>query len=220
MGQRPHSTPPGVIFDLDGTLADTLDDITKSINVVFVNADCAPVSRERIRGLIGEGLKSLLRRASEIEDTGRLDTLVDHYREVYRAQMLEVTQLYPGIAAMLDGLARRDVPMAVLSNKPHEFTVPICEDLLQHWPFVRYRGSLDEASRKPDPGAAIELAKQMDRSPADVFLIGDSVVDLRTGTNAGMVPVAVTWGYRDRGELDEAGAARCVDVPSELLDLF
>lgn len=211
---------PGVIFDLDGTLADTLDDITDSINVVFERMGLEPVTRERIRGVIGEGLRNLLRRTAQIDEPDQLETLIESYRVVYRERMLVRTRLYHGISNMLDELVRLGVPMSVLSNKPDEFTVPICQTLLSRWPFVRFRGSQDEAERKPDPTLARRLADKMRRAPANVFFVGDSSVDVLTGRNAGMTPVAVTWGYRDRSTVEPSAPMHWVDQPEQLIELL
>jgi len=216
MTSTPATKTPGVIFDFDGTLADTLADITDSINITFAQAGLAQVSLVRIRALIGEGLTNLLRRASGLEDSTQLADLVEGYRRVYRNRMLCRSRLYPGVDAMLDALVERNTPIAVLSNKPDEFTVPICAALLSAWPIAAVRGSVDEPLKKPNPAVALDLAARMDRAPADVFFVGDSSVDIETGRNAGMTSIAVTWGYRDRPELEAAGAAHIVESPSEL----
>lgn len=211
---------PGVIFDLDGTLADTLADITDSINEVFSQIDYTPVSRERIRLLIGEGLTNLLRQASGINDPDVLADFVDRYRHVYGKRMLNKTRLYPGVEPMLDALAESRVPMCVLSNKPHEYTAPICNALLTRWPFVRFRGCRQDDSRKPDPAVALGLATEMQRPTPHVYFVGDSSTDIVTARNAGMVPVAVTWGYRDRDDLESACPAHYVDQPVRLVELL
>ncbi len=214
------ATRPGVIFDLDGTLADTLDDITDTINAVFEGAGRSPVDQQRVRALIGEGLTNLLHLASSIEDAEALTSLVERYGALYHDRLLTKTRLYPGVSALLDELTRRRIPVAVLSNKPEEFTVPICDALLAPWPFVSCRGACDEARRKPDPTVALELARSMDRAAPAIFFVGDSTVDVQTAHNAGMVSVAVTWGYRDATELHAAGPKHCIDSPDELLGLL
>ncbi len=211
---------PGVIFDLDGTLADTLDDITDSINEVFWQIEHPAVSRQRIRLLIGESLANLLRQASGINDPDVLADLVGRYRGVYVNRMLNKTRLYPGVEPMLDALVESRVPMCVLSNKAYEYTDPICNALLARWPFVRFRGSRQDDSRKPDPTVALELAKEMQRPPPQVYFVGDSSTDIVTARNAGMVPVAVTWGYRDRDDLESACPAHYVDHPVRLIELL
>ncbi|UCC30489.1 MAG: HAD family hydrolase [Phycisphaerales bacterium] len=211
---------PGVIFDLDGTLADTLDDITDSINEVFSQINHAFVARERIRLLIGESLPNLLRQASGINDPDVLADFVGRYRHAYGKRMLNKTRLYPGVEPMLDVLAESRVPMCVLSNKPHEYTAPICNALLARWPFVRFRGSHQDDGRKPDPAVALELVMEMQRPPPFVYFVGDSSTDILTARNAGMIPVAVTWGYRDRDDLEVACPAHYVDQPERLVELL
>ncbi|MHC4695624.1 MAG: HAD family hydrolase [Planctomycetota bacterium] len=139
-----HTNLPGVIFDLDGTLVDTLDDILDSINVVFAQADLAPVSRGAIRTLLGRGITNLLTDILDITDSTLIASLADGFAPVYMDRMLTRSQLYPGVEGLLDRLAELEVPMAILSNKPDEFTVPMCEALLDRWSFVRWRGARTE----------------------------------------------------------------------------
>ena len=219
MNTQPRPQTSGVIFDLDGTLADTLEDITDSINIVFAETGHESVSRERVRGLIGEGLGKLLQLASGLDVPDRVDGFIERYREVYRGRMLVCTRLFPGVSEMLDALVRLEVPLAVRSTKPEEFTLPICETLLSRWPFVRVRGPRSEALRKPDPTQALEVAAEMDRPPSAVFFIGDSVIDIGAAHNAGMRAVAVTWGYRDFSELDRAKPEHLIDRPASLIDI-
>jgi len=216
MTSQGESTGPAVIFDLDGTLADTLDDITDTMNAVFAGAGLAPVTQAGMRALIGEGLSVLIGRASGIDDPARVEELVGRYRPEYGKRMLNRTRLYPGIAAMLDVLAERETKMCVLSNKPHAFTAPMCEALLSGWPFVRWMGHCDGGPRKPDPGGAMALAQVMGIDPAEMYFVGDSAIDVETGRNTGMRTIAVSWGFRERGELQAAGADHLVDSPDQI----
>lgn len=206
----------GVIFDFDGTLAHTLDDIASAVNEVLVQFRFEPQDRDAIRAMIGNGLAVLLQRASGSNDSAIVGAMVDQYRPVYLANMLNATRLYDGVASMLDGLADAEVPMSVLSNKPHEFTAPLCDSLLARWPFVCMEGADDRFAKKPDPARALDICARMGVSPAECLFVGDSAVDVMTGRNAGMVPIAVTWGYRDRGELIGAEPLRLVDSPAQL----
>jgi phosphoglycolate phosphatase len=215
-----HKGQPGVIFDLDGTLIDTLDDITDSLNETFEAEGRPVVPRERVRMLIGEGLSVLLHRASGEEDEERIGTLVKRYREIYRRRMLDKTRPYPGIEEVLGALTAKDVPMCVLSNKPDDFTVPICKALLGKWSFVVVRGSTTDTGRKPNPASALELALAMGRDPGDVYFVGDSAIDMETARNAGMAAVGASWGFRDRAELEAAGAVWVIDHPRQLMELF
>lgn len=210
----------GVIFDLDGTLADTLEDITAAINVCFEQSGLPSVSIARIRSLIGWGLRNLFSKASGIDEPHRIDTLVHTYRPIYVERMLRHTRIYAGIDDLLARMTADRVPMAVYSNKPDEFTVPMCASLLRPYRFVCFRGVRDGATRKPDPTVAFELARAMDRTPEEVLFVGDSPTDILTAEAAGMTSVAVTWGYRDRAVLEEARPHHVIARPEALWPLL
>jgi phosphoglycolate phosphatase len=212
--------PCGVIFDLDGTLADTLDDLADCLNTALVDLGFARVEPDRLRWMIGDGLPALLQRAAATDDPLRLERLLEHYRAIYRHGMLNRTKLFAGIAGMLDRLAERAVPMTVLSNKSHEFTVPMCDSLLARWPFRRFQGMTEEARKKPEPTAALELARMMERPPEQVYFVGDSSIDVETGQRAGMRTIGVTWGLRDRGHLVAAGPDHIVEQPASVADVI
>lgn len=216
---RPHE-PTAVIFDLDGTLADTLDDITDAMNEVLAEIGRAAVPADRMRGLIGEGLPVLVEHATGIDDPAVIESLVKRYRPVYTKRMLERTRLYPSIGVVLDSLTEAGCKMCVLSNKPDYFAAPMCSALLSRWPFVRCIGHRDGVQRKPAPEAALNLAEAMGHAPEDVYLVGDSAIDMMTAHNAGMKAVAVTWGFRDRENLLAAGPAHLVEQPMELVRLL
>ncbi len=209
-----------VIFDLDGTLLDTLDDITSAANAALAEFDRPAVDQSDMRLLVGSGLHVLLQRASGIEDDAVLEKLVARYRLHYERAMLDQTHLYAGISEMLDGCQGLGVPMSVLSNKPHRFTAPIGEHYLSRWCFVRLLGHEDGTLRKPDPGVALQLAGVMGRKPSDVVFVGDSSVDILTARNAGMLSVAVTWGFRDIESLEAAGPDHIIRHPRELVPLL
>ena len=208
----------GVIFDLDGTLVDTLDDITNSLNDAFTMFDYPALSRDRARLLIGEGLVTLLQRASGETDPKRVESLVRQYRAIYRDRMFERSSLYPGVADMLDRVADSGHAMAVLSNKPDDFTVPIGEHLLSRWPFKMIRGAKPDVPRKPDPTSALELCAMMGTAPGDTTIVGDSDVDIQTAHNAGMGSIAVTWGFRDRPSLERAKPDVVYKYPGDVAD--
>jgi phosphoglycolate phosphatase len=209
-----------VIFDLDGTLADTLDDITASMNFALRAVDSPPRGRDEVRPMIGEGLRVLVSRAASSDDPQLIDRILPIYRTHYRAHALDRTRLYDGIAGALDALAACGCPLAVLSNKPHDFTIEICRVLLARWPFVAIDGHREGDPRKPDPATAIALAKRLNRCPAEVFFVGDSAVDVRTAFAAGMIAIGVTWGFRSRDEIEAAGARLIARVPTDLIDLI
>ncbi len=210
---------PGFIFDLDGTLADTLDDIAASLNHALARVALPAVPRERVRTMIGEGLPVLLARAAQSSDPDLIQRLLPIYRSHYRVHALDQTTLYDGMPEALDALTQRGCPLAVLSNKPHDFTTDMCRVLLARWKFVAMDGFRDGGPRKPDPAAAVALAQRLERDCRDVLFVGDSAVDVRTALGAGMTPIGVSWGFREREELTAAGVSRIIDHPSELLFL-
>jgi phosphoglycolate phosphatase len=210
---------PSVIFDFDGTLADTLDDITDAMNEILPHYQRPPISTIRMKSLIGEGLHELIRKAAGVESENDIAQFVAHYRPAYAQRMLNKTRLYDGVAETLTELTNRNIPMAVLSNKPHRFTAPICDALLAEWPFVQCRGHVDGGPRKPDPAVAIEIADIMDRNPANTLFVGDSDVDIATARRAGMTAVAVTWGFRDPTTFPNQ-PDHTIDTPQQLLTIL
>lgn len=212
--------PKGAIFDLDGTLADTLADLTDAVNTGLRAFGFSDRSESDIQGWIGEGLPTLCRRAIGDAPNVPIDELTAIVTEHYRAHRLDKTRPYPGIEAMLDALGGRNVPLAILSNKPHEHTVPIANALFGRWLFVAVEGYREEDRRKPDPRTALAIVAAMELEPAEVLFVGDSATDVRTALNAAAIPVAVTWGFRSRQALAEAGAAHLIDHPRDLLALF
>jgi phosphoglycolate phosphatase len=218
---RAHVAPTatGVIFDLDGTLADAVEDVHTALNTALSRFRFVPISLSQTRALVGHGLKDLVRRASGCSDGAMLTEIVVAYREHYAAHMLDHTALFPGIENMLDTLVEKGVSISVLSNKSHEFTAAICRALLKPWPIVRAQGFVESRPRKPDPGLALELAGAMEISPPSIFFVGDSEVDMETGRSAKMHTVGVTWGYRSREHVLAAKPDYVIDRPSELIDV-
>ncbi len=210
----------GIIFDLDGTLLDTLADVTAAANRVLTEYGFGTLTDAQMRPLVGAGLSELLAMAANTEDNELITKLVNGYRPYYAACMLERTRLYPGIADMLTALQRHNLPMAVLSNKPHEYTLPICDHYLARWPFVGILGHRPDVPRKPDPTAALELSDAMKREPETILFVGDSDVDIQTAQNAGMPSLAVTWGLRDRDHLQAASPDQIIDHADELPPLL
>ncbi len=210
--------PCGIIFDLDGTLIDTLDDISASVNEVLATLGKGPLSRERIRSFVGEGLANLLQQVTGVEDADATAGLVNRYRPIYRRRMFDHTQVYPGLDVALNQLAAAGHPFAVLSNKTHEFVLPCVEQLLGRWNWVDVRGVQSGLPRKPDPRQALEIAATMQRNAADVVFVGDSAIDVQTAQKAGMCSIGATWGYRDREELAAAGATCIIDRAAQLPD--
>jgi phosphoglycolate phosphatase len=217
--QTISSTARGVIFDLDGTLADTLRDIAGALNFALRAMHRPDAPLDAIRAWVGEGLPTLCRRAWPEADETQLKQLVQIARERYAAHPTDGTELYLGVAEMLADLADRGVPLAVLSNKPHDLTLVTVRNLGIAHRFTDIRGYVSEDEKKPSPAVPRAIAAGW-RIPADrVIFVGDSGTDYATALAAGMMPVLVTWGFRTRDELLAVGATRLIDHPRELTAL-
>ena len=205
------------MFDLDGTLADTLADIAAASNFALAQLGHPPLPQARYRHLAGQGLDYLVRHAlgpANASQAGEAAALV----KAYHAQhLVQRTRLFPGIDRLLDELARRGVKLAVLTNKPHDTARRIASSALAGWPFQAVQGEKPGQPLKPDPAAALAIAESL-AIPADRWLyVGDTAADMLTGTAAGMFTVGVTWGFRDEPELRDHGADAIVHEPGELL---
>jgi phosphoglycolate phosphatase len=202
----------GVVFDLDGTLADTLADLTDAVNTGLGAIGYSPRSAGEVRRWVGEGMQILCRRAiaaaaspGAAVDDALVAAMAEAFTAYYRQHRLDKTVAYPGIPLLLDELAARGVRLAVFSNKPHEHTVELVDALFKRWPWAAVEGARDDRPRKPDPGAILAVVTSMKLHPAEVLVVGDSAIDVQAAHNAGAVAVGVTWGFRDLGELVQAG---------------
>lgn len=208
--------PVGVIFDLDGTLLDTLDDITASLNHALACLDRPPLHRDQVRRMVGEGLPALIFKALGAEGGPDAETLITEYSRHHEQHFCDRTRPYPGIADLLDQISAANHPIAVLSNKPDRLTRKVVSELLARWRFIAAHGPTATRPRKPDPQGALEIARSMERAPERIFLVGDSLPDIETARAAGMTSIAVTWGFRDRTELAAAHPDYLVDTPAEV----
>jgi len=211
-----------VLFDLDGTLLDTLDDLADSMNQVLAAEDFPTHPVDAYRHFIGNGAAKLVERTLPETKRDELTSArcLDAFRCVYQQQWNQKTKPYDGVPELLDTLKNRNVPMAILSNKPHEFVVQCVQSLLPDWPFAAVYGQREGIPPKPDPTVARDLAETL-AVPAEEFIyLGDSGVDMQTAVNAGMLPVGALWGFRDAKELRENGAARLIEHPLKLIELF
>lgn len=206
-----------VIFDLDGTLADSLGDIGGAMNEALVARGLPSHGLEAYRQFVGEGVEVLAHRAAPGLGPAGLPLLVEEYRARYAARIDAQTRPYEGVPAMLDGLVAAGLPLAVLSNKRDDFTLELVRRLFGRWPFVEVRGERVGVPRKPDPTAALELARALGVPPADCAFVGDTAIDIRTAVAAEMIPIGVLWGFRGADELHQAGARRLLSHPRELL---
>lgn len=205
-----------VIFDLDGTLVDSLDDIASALGGALGDAGLAAPPTAEVRTWIGDGARNLVARA--VAGRADVEAVLASFRERYRAAPIVRTRLYDGLAAALDVVAAPGRSFAILSNKPHELTTLIAERLLAAWPFAAVFGQRTGMPLKPDPAAALVAAAELGVKPERCAFVGDSGVDIETARAAGMRAIAVSWGFRPRAELEAAGADVIVDRPDQLAD--
>ena len=209
-----------VIFDLDGTLADTLDGIAVSLNEVLQQFGLPTHDRQTYRRFIGDGVEKLVERAVPSDRLSLRDEVLELYLPLLTVRGRELSQPYEGIDRVLDELTRRGLPYAVLSNKPHEQTVDVVTHLFSSWSFRVVRGWKAGYPVKPDPHVASEIAGELDVTSRHCAFVGDSGVDMQTAINAKMIGIGAAYGLRGRDELIAAGADQIIDRPIELLDLI
>lgn len=208
-----------LIFDLDGTLLDTLQDLTDAMNHVLTAAGHKPISAAICRTMIGNGVRVLLERAIGL-DGRALDDALKNYLAYYHDHKCDHTRPFAGIPEVLDALKTSGRRLAILSNKPHQATTEIAGQLLGGWPFEYVFGQRDGVPMKPDPAAALEICRLMG-IPAEQFaFVGDSWEDVATAKAAGMFAVGVTWGLRDEPELHEHGVDAVIHEPGQLLNVL
>lgn len=204
-----------LIFDLDGTLVDSLADLRVSVNLVLAEAGRPERSLEEVRGMVGDGLPRLLARAfgGDLEEAAAASALEAFHRH-YQPRVLEHSRPYPGIERVLD--AAREHPLAVVSNKPETFVRPIVEGLGWGPLFGAVVGGETYPARKPDPQPLLGALSDLGCRPERALMIGDGLPDLRGGRAAGMRTCAVGWGFRSREDLLAEGPDHFCAEPEEL----
>lgn len=211
----------GVIFDLDGTLIDSLRDIGICCNIVLEEFGHAPHAIERYREFVGDGARVLVQNAFPKScDSGSLEAALTRFKEIYEQNIYENTKAYAGIEEMLLRLDRVSARKGILSNKPHEFTLQYASSIFEGFSFDAVHGQKEGVAIKPHPGVALEIAKGFGLAPSEIFFVGDTATDMRTAKNAGMCAVGVLWGFRGEEELRLGGADYIVSAPGELCGLF
>ena len=211
-----------VIFDLDGTLLNSLEDIAGSVNKILATHCFTTHKHDDYKMFVGSGISELMTRAlpEEERNPDTIDDYVKEFREEYACNWNAKTKPYAGIAAMLDELVSRKIKIAVLSNKLHAFTKQCVDKLLPRWKFNIVMGLQNDIPPKPDPTSALQIAKQLNIDPPHILYVGDSDIDMKTAVAACMHPVGVLWGFRTKDELQKNGAKTLIERPQELLALI
>lgn len=211
-----------VIFDLDGTLLDSLDDLGDSMNHVLAGAGFPLHAIDDYRHFVGDGMEMLVRRALPPHrlDPATVTRALASMREEYGRRCTRKTRPYPGIPELLDALTDRHLPFAILSNKPHDATVDLAGQLLGRWRFTAVLGARPDVAKKPDPTGALELARGLGLEPQEILYLGDTGTDMRTARAAEMQAAGVLWGFRPAEELRAGGALVLVEKPEDVLSLL
>jgi len=209
-----------IIFDLDGTLIDSLEDIAVCMNQVFEELDLPTHEIEDYKNFVGGGVDILVENALEPTAPKELKVKVrDRFKEIYDSNLHAKTQAYDGIYELLENLEKQNFKMGILSNKPHEFTVEYANSLFENNKFLEVHGQKAHIEKKPDPTAAIDIANSFEIECEKIYFVGDTKIDMQTAKNAGMIAIGVLWGFRDEEELVSSGADFIVAHPRDILDI-
>lgn len=211
-----------VVFDLDGTLLDTLDDIADAMNVALGRMDFPGHETAAYRYLTGDGVRALAERSipEKAKDETTLAACIREFRLEYAGRWGTKTRPYPGITGLLTDLARRGLKLSVLSNKLDEFARRAVREFLPGFDFTFVIGAKPDLPPKPDPVGALLIAAGLQITPDRIIYLGDTGVDMQTAVRAGMYPVGALWGFREEKELRENGARALISSPLELLGLI
>lgn len=209
------------VFDLDGTLLDTLTDLANAANAVLARQGYPTHPVTDYRRFIGAGVETLFARALPpgAGDRERIARCIRQFEEAYTHHWNIHTRPYPDVIEMLAALQARQIKMAVLSNKPHRFTERCVAEFLPAVKFELVLGQRQGVPRKPDPAGALEIATALAVPVDQCIYAGDSTIDMETARRAGMVPIGVTWGFQSRTDLEQNGAPTLIERPLELLDI-
>lgn len=212
----------GIIFDLDGTLLNTIEDLTDSVNDVMEEYHFPKHDTKACKMMVGNGFQKLIKRALPEEkqnDEKFVLEALKKFAQAYHQRYLNKTVPYDGIMKLFDQLEENGIKIAVNSNKRSDYTEDLVNKFFEGYKMVAVYGERESEGipKKPDPTAALEIAKQMDLSVKEVLYIGDSQTDMQTGQNAGMDTIGVSWGFRGAKELRDNKATYIVEKPEDIL---
>ncbi|MBI5723808.1 MAG: HAD family hydrolase [Planctomycetes bacterium] len=211
-----------VLFDLDGTLLDTIDDLSDSMNASLASLGLSGHGVKEYKIFVGEGIEHLAKRSlpENRRDPQTIKTLVAAMRKEYSQRWAAKTKPYDGIVELLADLAKKGLKLAVLSNKPDDFSKLMIRHYFPTTEFSAVAGHIPGGTKKPDPTGAIAIAESLHLRPAEFIYIGDTNTDMQTAVSAGMFPVGALWGFRSAGELTQSGAKVLIESPMQLPELL
>lgn len=220
MNPRPEFK--AAIFDLDGTLLNTLGEIATACNAALARRGYPQHPEDAYRQFVGNGAKMLSLRAlpKEKQTSEEQEKLYELVVEEFARHQNTIARPYAGTMEMLDAFIESGKIISILSNKPEEFTIEAVDKLLPGVDFFKVCGGRKDIPLKPDAGYALKIADSMGLAPNEILFIGDSNIDMQTACNAGMIPVGAAWGFRGPEELIAAGAEIVMDSPSDLITLL
>ncbi len=211
----------GIIFDLDGTLVHTIEDIAGAANVLFERHGLPQHGIDYYLNWIGNGAVKFIEKAYGKPVSGeQLIAYVNEFKEIYEGNLHDQSTVYEGVPELLDTLVGKGIRISILSNKPDELTKKVVAFYLSEWPLLPVFGQRKEVPRKPDSAGAVEIAEMMDIEPSKILFVGDSDNDILTAQSAGMIPVGVSWGYGRLLKEPVEGDYQMIHQPSELLKLI
>ena len=209
-----------IIFDLDGTLIDSLEDIAVCMNQVLEELNLPTHKIDDYKYFVGGGISILVDNALDKNTSDETKQLVtEKFKIVYDQKLHAKTLPYDGIYDLLDELKKLDFKIGILSNKPHEFTIAYASNLFSKYDMKEVHGQKAHIAKKPDPIAAIQIAESFNVPCEEVYFVGDTMVDMQTAVNAKMIGIGVLWGFRDEDELMENGATFVVKHPLDILEI-
>jgi phosphoglycolate phosphatase len=211
-----------VVFDLDGTLLDTLDDLADSMNSVLEAKNYPTHAVEKYKYFVGDGMRTLVQRTlpEGKRDDANVESGLSALRDEYANRWNNKTRPYEGITEILKGLADKGMRISVLSNKADHFSKLMVSKFFPDCHFELVFGERQGVPQKPDPSGAVEIAETLGILPNECLYLGDTGVDMKTAVSAGMYPVGVLWGFRKAEELVESGAKMLIADPVTILDLL
>ena len=210
------------IFDLDGTLADTLVSIATATNKALESVGCPPQPVDDYRYYAGDGARTLIQRALKAagdKNGEKFDETYRIYGEIFAKDCTFKVTVFEGMSQVLEQMKADGIRLAVLSNKPHEQAKDVIRKLFGENLFDIVQGQVDGLPKKPDPSGALKIMEDFGLTPKECMYIGDTNVDMQTGRSAGMYTVGVLWGFRDKKELLDNHAQALADQPRDLLKL-
>lgn len=211
-----------VLFDLDGTLLDSIKDIAVSMNAVLESMGFPQHPIDDYRTMVGDGVPMLAHRVlpEEARSESTIQECVAKMKKEYADRWDVYTKPYPGIEEMLTAIEKKGIPKSIFSNKPDNFTQLTVSKFLDSFTFTVIQGLKEGVPKKPDPSGALKIAGQVAVDPSEFLYVGDTNTDMKTALGAGMFPLGVLWGFREKKELLESGAQALVSSPDEIMNFL